>query len=68
MGQYLKNKKNRNLVVWKPENHLLTLKPKKNKIQRREQDEGTFFLDGTKLQFDQIKRKIVAKFNKPLWI
>ena len=37
-------------------------------MEEEEEEEETSFLCFTKLQVDQIKRKIVAMFNKPLFI
>ena len=63
-------KKLRNLVVPKPENHILTLNTLKRlkiiSVERRGKKHSVFA--DTKLQTDQIKKKIVAKFNKPLFI
>ena len=68
MGEYLKIKKMWNLVVSKPENHNLirktSIKIEYEFIRKRKHS----FIADTKLQVDQIKRKIEANFNKPLFI
>ena len=68
MVKYLKIKKNCNLVVSKPEHHNLRRKTAiKTKFEFSRKKEHSLIAD-TKLQNDQIKRKIEAKFNKPFII
>ena len=66
MGKYLKIKKKLlNLVVSKPEHHNLRRKTAiKTKFEFGRKKEHSL-IDETKLQVDQIKRKMEAKFNKP---
>ena len=65
-GKKMKKKK-RNLVVSKPENHNLSCKTA-IKITLKQRKEEAFFFAATKLKVDQIKSKMEAKFNKPLYI
>ena len=45
------------------------LKPlKRIKFSRKNRTKKHFFFVETRLQFDQIKGKIVVKFNKPLYL
>ena len=69
MGKYLKIKnKLWNLVVSKPENqnwsHKTTIKTHFEFSRKKEHS----LIADTKLQVDQIKRKMEAKFNKPFFI
>ena len=58
-------KKLRNLVVSKPEHHNLRRKTaEKTNFEFSRQKERSLIAD-TKLQVDQSKRKVEAKFNKP---
>ena len=69
MGKYLNFflKKLVSLVVSKPEHHNLrrktAMKTQFEFIRKKEH----FLIADTKLQVDQIKRKIEAKFNKPFF-
>ena len=69
MSKYLKIKKKlRNLVVSKPEHHDLSRKTAiKTKFEFSRRKEPSLIAD-TKLQVDQIKRKMEGKFNKPFFI
>ena len=69
MGKYQKIKKKLwNLVVSKPEHHNLRRKfAIKSKFEFNKKNDHSLIAD-TKLQVDQIKRKMEAKFNKPLFI
>ena len=64
-GQIPENKKMWNLAVSKPENHNLRCKTAK-KIDFSRKEKHSFIAD-TKLQVEQVKRKMKAKFNKPLF-
>ena len=57
-----------NLVVSKPEKHYLSSKfaIKKEFVSSRKKKHS--FIADTKLQADQIKTKLEAKFNNPLFI
>ena len=68
-GQIPKNwKKKWNLVVSKPEHHNLRRKTAiQTKFEFSRKKEHTLIAD-TKLQVDQIKRKMEANFNKPFFI
>ena len=69
MGKYIKKFKKKlwNLVAWKTEHHNIrrktTINTKFEFIRKKEH----FLIAGTKLQSDQIKRKMEAKFNKPFF-
>ena len=67
-GQIPKNLKNlRNLVVSVPEHNNLRRKTAiKTKFEFRKKEH--FLIADTKLQGDQSKRKMEAKFNKPFFI
>ena len=69
MGKYLKNKKKLwKLVVSKPEHHNLRRKTAiKTKFEFSRKKEHSLIAD-PKLQDDQSKRKMEAKFNKPFFI
>ena len=69
MGKYLKILKNLwNLVVSQPEHENLRRKNAiKTKFELSGKKEHSLIAD-TKLQFDQSKRKMEAKFNKPFFI
>ena len=69
MGKYIKIKKNlRNLVVSKPDHHNLRRKTAiKTEFEFSRKNEYSLIAD-TKLQVDQSKRKMEAKFNKPFLI
>ena len=68
MGKYLKIKKNWNLLVTKPEHENLRRKTAiKTKFELSRKREHSLIAD-TKLQFDQSKRKMEAKFNKQFFI
>ena len=68
MVKYLKIKKNWNQVVSKPEHHNLKRKTAiKTTFEFSREKEHSLIAD-TKLQVDQIKRKMEAKFNKPFFI
>ena len=57
-----------NLVVSKPEHHNLRRKTAiKTKFEFSRKKEHAL-IAGTKLQVEQIKRKIEAKFNKPFFL
>ena len=63
MGKYLKIKKKK--LVSKPEHHDLRRKTAiKTKFEFSRKKEHSLIAD-TKLQVDQFKRKMEAKFNKP---
>ena len=65
MGKCLKVKKNWNLVVSRPEKHNLMDKTGINiKFYFSRKKKHSFFAD-TKLQIDEVKRKIVGKFKSP---
>ena len=67
-GQIPKNEKLWNLVVSKPEHH--NLRPKtaiQTKFEFSKKKECSLIAD-PKLQVDQSKRKLEAKFNKPFFI
>ena len=69
MGKYLKILKNMwNLVVSKPERHNLRRKTTINTIFECCRKKEHSLIADTKLQVDQIKRKMEAKFNKPFFI
>ena len=57
-----------NLVVSKPENHNLRCKTALKIAYEFCRRKKRFFIADTKLQVDQKKRKMEAKFNKPLFI
>ena len=68
MGKHLKLKKMWNLVVSKPENNILRRKTAiKIEIEFSGKKKHSFIAD-IKLQVDQIKRTMEAKFNRPLLI
>ena len=69
MGKYLKIKKKLwNLVVSKPEHNYLRRKTAiKTKFEFSWEKEHLLIYD-TKLQVDQSKRKMEAKFNKPFFL
>ena len=69
MGKYLKIKKKMwNLVVSKPEHHNLRRNTAiKTKFEISRKKEHSLIAD-TKLQVDQIKRKMEANFNEPYFI
>ena len=63
MGKYLKN-----LGVSTPEHHNLRRKTAINKnIEFKKKKKNSLIAD-TKLQVDQIRSKMEAKFNKPFFI
>ena len=67
-GQIPKNRKNWNLSVSKPENHNLSRKTAiKIDCEFSRKKKFSFSAD-TLLKFDQIKRKMEAKFNKPFFV
>ena len=70
MGKYLKiTKKNCEIIiVSKPEHHNLRSKTAiMTKFEISRKKDHSLIAD-TKLQVDQIKRKMKAKFNKPFFI
>ena len=69
MGKYLKIKICLwNLVVSKPEHHNLSCKTTiKTEFEFSRKKKQSLIAD-TKLQVDQCKRKMEAKFNKPFFI
>ena len=67
-GKITKIKKMQNLELIKPENHNLRRKPAikiESEFSRKEKDS---FIADTKPHVDQIKRKMEAKFKKPIFI
>ena len=63
-----RNKKQRDLILSKPKNQNLTRKTGeyfKFHFSRAERKKKFPFFADTQLKFDQIKRKKVARFNKP---
>ena len=73
MGKYLKIKKKKmwNLLVSKPEHHNLRRKTAiktKFEFSRNKRKKEHSLIADTKLQVDQIERKMEAKFNKPFFI
>ena len=69
MGKYLKIKKKMwNLVVSKPEQHNLRRKTTIKTIFEFSRKKEHSLIADTKLQVDQLKRKLEASFKKPLFI
>ena len=69
MGKYIKILKNLwNLVVSKPEHHNLRRKTAIKTIFEFSRKKELSLIADTKLQVDQCKRKMEAKFNKPFFI
>ena len=67
MSGHLKIKKILNLVLSKPENHILRCKTAKHNEFEFSRKKKQSFIAEIKLQVDQIKSQMEANFNEPLF-